>query len=161
MRPERARIEAFARPWPGSGRYVTTGTPQASASWQVNPPAFSTSTSTARISVGMSSTQPNTCAPLSRNRWRSASLRPQTTTGSTQPVPATSATVPSTSPAPQPPATIRASRPCGGRPNRCRACRRPIGEAVEKARDTSGCTTVTSMPAPAPAGCTSACRTAQ
>ncbi|PSK61401.1 hypothetical protein B0E53_06702 [Micromonospora sp. MH33] len=151
----------MARPCPGIGRYVTTGTPQANASWQVSPPAFSTTTSTARISVGMSSTQPKTCSSPALSRWYSSSFRPHTTTGRTQPVARTSATVASTSPAPQAPATISANRSSGGRPRRCRACRRSIAAEVAKSRATSGWTTVTSTPSAALAGCTSACRTAQ
>ena len=58
-RPASAISVALARPCAAIGWNIRIGLPQASASSEVAPPALVTTTSLARVSAGMSSTQPS------------------------------------------------------------------------------------------------------
>ena len=128
-RPEACSACAFVTPWPGSGRYATTGTPHAIASSAVIPPAFVTTTSHAPINAGISvgPADRRAVAPVAPSRRRKVSLWPHAMTGIASPVRATSRAVAATEPTPHDPEEMRASRPRSGSPYRRRTSRRSCG----------------------------------
>ncbi len=120
-----AMAATLARPWPGRGPKLTTGRPAASASQQVRPPAFSTTTSAPASSRSMSGTHPRIWTPRRWPHCRSSrrltpAPAPQTTTVRSRP-PAIRRRVVRRSPAPHEPATTTATRSSCGQPRLARA----------------------------------------
>ncbi len=134
-----------------------TGTPLASASPAVSPPAFCTTTSQARISSGMLSTHPNTSPwPARARRRRSSSLCPHTTTGRAALLAATSLAICSTAPTAQDPHSTRASRWSWGNRNSARARRRSPWARAGRNPGAMACAATSTRRAPSRAACSAA-----
>jgi hypothetical protein len=120
------------------GEKVTTGRPAANASMHVSPPAFSTRTSAAAISDGISEVQPITVP--SRRSSRAVlrpSSRPHTVIGWNRPAAAMAVTVEITSPTPHDPATTNTAGTSRSRLNARRAAQRS-GRCVRNGSPTNG-----------------------
>ena len=116
--PACSRPAALVMPWPGIGKYVSTGVPDDSASRQVKPPAFWTTHWHASITSARSWRHARAAMPARWRRRARPAFVPQATTGDITPVPAMSRAAWARSPMPSEPPVTSARGPITPMPAR-------------------------------------------